>query len=65
MMTDNGPHLVSKFVTALWASMGTKLAIFTEYHLQTNGQTEMFNKTLVTRLRRYIDERRTGQDSYV
>lgn len=56
VMMDNGPQFVSESFVALWASMGTKLVMTTEYCHQANGQVERFNMTLVARLRHYIGE---------
>lgn len=40
MLTDNSPQFVSKFFTALFASLGVKLVTATEYHPQLTGLLE-------------------------
>ena len=37
----------------------------TAYHPQTNGQTERFNRTLVQRLRNYVEEHQRDWDEYI
>lgn len=56
ILTDSGPHFVSKFLAALCSSVETKLARTTEYHPHANVQLERFSTALVARLRHYIGE---------
>lgn len=65
IMTGNGPQFVSNFFAALCASLQTKLVSTTEYHPQTNGNVERFDKTLVARLRHYIDEHQSNWDTFI
>jgi hypothetical protein len=48
----------SKFMAAFWktlmAGLGTKLSFSTQYHPESDGQTERYNRTLQEFLRRYI-----------
>lgn len=65
ILTDKRPQFLSKFSAALCDSMRNRLFTPTEYHLESNGQVEWFNKTLVARLRHYIDENQTDWDLFM
>lgn len=45
--------------------MGVKKLKTTTYHPQTNGHTERYNKTIVTRLIHYVVENKSDWDEYV
>ena len=47
------------------ALLGVRHYLTTAYHLQPNGQTERFNRTLVQRLRHYAEEHQRDWDDYV
>ena len=65
ILSDNGSQFVSKFFSALCAFLGAKLTTTTAYHPQTNGQTERYNKTIITRLRHYVNDHQTDWDLFV
>ena len=65
VLTDNGPQFTSKFFACLCAFLGSKLLNTTAYHPQTNGQAERFNRTIVARMRHYVNEHQTDWDDYV
>ncbi|CDF38306.1 unnamed protein product [Chondrus crispus] len=65
MLTDNGPQFAAKFFDAVCALLGVRPYLTTAYHPQTNGQTERFNRTLVQRLRHYVEEHQRDWDDYV
>lgn len=50
ILTDNGMQFVTKFFSALCASMDPKLVITTTYHLLANGPVERFDRTPVAGL---------------
>ena len=57
----------SKFISTFWKSfhsiMGTKLALSTANHAQTDGQTERINRTLEQILRLYVNSSHDDWDS--
>ena len=66
VLTDNGPQFAAKFFDAVaCALLGVRHYLTTAYHPQTNGQTERFNRTLVARLRHYVEEHQRDWDDYV
>ena len=65
LLSDNGPQFASKFFAAVNYMLGVKHYLTTAYHPQSNGQTERFNKTLVQRLRHYVEEHQANWDIFV
>ena len=55
LVSDRDPRFVSLFWETLFKLMGTKLALSTPYHPQTDGQTERMNRTLEEMLRAYVN----------
>ena len=51
MVSDRDVKFVSYFCQTLWHKMGTKLKFLTAFHTQTDGQTEIVNRTLGNLLR--------------
>lgn len=54
LLTYNGPQFVCKLFAALCSFFEAKTLTMTAYHPQTNGQTEWYNKYIVSRLHHYV-----------
>ena len=49
----------------LWKQLGTKLAMSTAYHPQTDGQTERANRTIEDMLRAYVNIKQNDWDQHL
>ena len=56
IISDRNVKFTSYFWKTLWHLMGTLLKFFTAYHPQTDGQTEVVNKSLGNLLRCLVGE---------
>jgi hypothetical protein len=61
-VTDRDPLFTSQFSRALCEMLGTKQAMSTAYHPQTDGQTERVNRVMEDMLRMYVSTDQTDWD---
>ena len=55
IVSDRGPAFASQLWRDVWTALGVKLNISSARHPETDGQTEVTNKTVVTWLRHFVD----------
>jgi RNase H-like domain found in reverse transcriptase/Reverse transcriptase (RNA-dependent DNA polymerase)/Integrase zinc binding domain/Chromo (CHRromatin Organisation MOdifier) domain/Retroviral aspartyl protease len=65
IISDRDPRFTSHFWKCLWSQLGTKLAMSTAYHPQTDGQTERANRTIEDILRAYVNYEQDNWDQYL
>ncbi|MBW0530573.1 hypothetical protein O181_070288 [Austropuccinia psidii MF-1] len=53
IISDRDPKFTSEFGTNLYDVLGTKVALSTDYHLQTDGLAERMIQTMEDFLRRF------------
>ena len=62
MVSDRDSKYLSHFWRTLWRKLGTLLTYSTSHHSQTNGQTEVTNRSLGNLLRSYVGENLKQRD---
>src|SRR5215218_9042149 len=63
IVSDRDAKFTSKFWKSLFQTLGTKLAMSTAFHPQTDGQTEQTNRTLEDMLQAFTNYRQDNWDS--
>src|SRR3954453_1588809 len=63
IVSDRDAKFTSRFWQSLFRTLGTRLAMSTAFHPQTDGQTERANCTLEDMLRAYISYRQDDWDT--
>ena len=56
IISNKDSRFLSTFWRTLWSLLGCQLHFSTAFHPQTDGQTEVVNRTLVHSLRSYFDK---------
>ena len=62
IVSDRDVRFTSYFWRTLWSMLGTKLKFSTAYHPQTDGQTEVVNRSLRNLLRSLVGDNLTTWD---
>ncbi|XP_074305078.1 uncharacterized protein LOC141640015 [Silene latifolia] len=62
IVSDRNSKFLSYFWNTLWKNVGTKMLFSTSHHLQTDGQTEVTNRTLGTLLRGLVSKTQKDWD---
>ena len=65
IISDRDARFTSQFWRELWQRTGTKLAMSTAYHPQTDGQTERANRTLEEILRATVNAKQNDWDEFL
>ncbi len=65
IVSDRDTRFTSSFWRQLMAALGTKLAMSTAFHPQTDGQTERANRTLEEQIRAYVSPRHDDWDVWL
>lgn len=65
VLTDNGSQFASRFFLQVCKILGIHKVFTTEYHPQTNGQAERFNRTILASLRDYVSESQKDWDEWL
>ncbi|KAI4313074.1 hypothetical protein MLD38_037849 [Melastoma candidum] len=62
IISDRDTKFLSYFWKTLWHKLGTKLVFSTAYHPQTDGQTEVVNRTMAAILRTLVSKNQKDWD---
>ena len=62
IMSDRDTKFIGHFRRTLWKKLGTRLSFISAYHPQTDGQTEVINRSLGDLLRSLVTEHHSQWD---
>lgn len=65
IISDRDPRFVSKFWEEVCRLLGTKQALSSAYHPESDGQTERVNRVLEDVLRHYVSPQQDDWDTYL
>ena len=65
IISDRDAKFTSKFWTAMFQSVCTRLNLSSAYHLETDGQTERVKQVLEDMLRAYVSKKQSNWESYL
>jgi hypothetical protein len=65
IVSDRDPRFTAKFMSTVVKLLGTKQALSTAFHPQTDGQTEVMNRVLEQYLRHYVSAHCKDWDAYL
>jgi hypothetical protein len=65
IVSDRDSRFTGNFWRTVFKALGTKLAMSTAYHPQTDGQTERANRTLEENLRSYVNSQHDDWDDHL
>jgi imidazoleglycerol phosphate dehydratase HisB len=62
IVSDRDTKFVGHFWRTLWKNIGTNLSFSSSYHPQTDGKTEVVNRSLGNLLRSLVNEHKSQWD---
>ena len=65
IVSDKDVKFLGHFWKTLWARLGIQLLFSFTWHLQTDGETEVVNKSLSTLLRVFIKDNKNSWDEHL
>ena len=65
LLTDNGTQFTASFFRNVCRILGIHKVFTTEYHPQTNGQAERFNRTIIAAIRNYVSDSQRDWDEWL
>jgi hypothetical protein len=64
LLSDNGA-ICQRILERFFSLLQTDIRLTSPYHLQSNGQTERFNRALIEALRSFINARHDNWDTFL
>ena len=65
LLTDNGTQFTASFFRNVCRILGIHKVFTAEYHPQTNGQAERFNRTIIAAIRNYVSDSQRDWDEWL